>query len=168
MKTINHSVKIPLVYNPRWRPYMPILRGDLPFMSTTKSCPKEWHQVLCTMNTIEPSGWAPIHVVLYPISASLRFFGKHSVPPSRLRGPSPFLVPFIGRSGAGGNSGQKHTGIAIRIYLLRQTWFKILDRPIASSHVLGERSLERSQSLPPGGAFHPLGDGFELSGLGWR
>ena len=44
------------MYHPRDRPHLPMLPSDLPFMSTLKSSPEEWHEVMCTIPMSQGSG----------------------------------------------------------------------------------------------------------------
>ena len=46
------------MYRPQSRPHLPLLPSDLPFMSTVKSSPEEWHEVICTIPMTQGSGLA--------------------------------------------------------------------------------------------------------------
>jgi hypothetical protein len=49
---------MPLMYRPQSRPHLPMLPIDLPFMSTVKSSPEEWHEAMCTVPMTQGSGLA--------------------------------------------------------------------------------------------------------------
>lgn len=58
------SVKVPLMYRPRSRPHLPMLPSDLLFMSTVKSSPEEWHEVMCAVPMSQGSGLAPVECLV--------------------------------------------------------------------------------------------------------
>ena len=62
--TVPFSVKVPLIYRPRNRPHLPMLPSDLPFMSTVKSSPEEWHEAICTIPMSRGSGLAPVECLV--------------------------------------------------------------------------------------------------------
>ncbi|GJE99015.1 hypothetical protein PsYK624_152530 [Phanerochaete sordida] len=49
------TIVIPVKYQPRSRPYLPISPGLYPFLSTVKTAPEEWHQISSTVSSRDQS-----------------------------------------------------------------------------------------------------------------
>ncbi|KIJ62554.1 hypothetical protein HYDPIDRAFT_93958 [Hydnomerulius pinastri MD-312] len=156
------AVKVPFIYRPRSRPHMPMLPSDLPFMSTVKSSPEEWHQVMCTMNMAQSTGLAPAQCLLFIPSAQIYALSDTIPFHLQIRGPPASLIPFLEQSQG---TQQPGGGVAIRVYLLRQTGIKIHDQIVSISRVLGEAKVEPSQSRHSMFQRGPLGDA--LDSLDW-
>ncbi|KAG1748564.1 hypothetical protein EDB19DRAFT_1893674 [Suillus lakei] len=144
------SLVVPVCYHPRSRPHTPILPSDIPFMTTVKSSPEEWYQVLSTMNATQSSRLTPVQCLLfipsvqiYPLSETIPFH-------LQLRAPSSSLAPFLEKSAPDHSLPVLPSGeISIRVYLLRQTVLKIFDeQKVTSSRILGEGKLTYSAPLP--------------------
>ncbi|KAG1836228.1 hypothetical protein C8R48DRAFT_306526 [Suillus tomentosus] len=160
---------VPVCYNPRSRPRTPMLPSDVPFMTTVKSSPEEWHQVLSTMNATQSSGLAPVQCLLfipssqvYPLSETIPFH-------LQLRAPSSSLAPFIDKSAPKhGLPVLSSEEITIRVYLLRQVVVKIFEEQKLSNQIIGEGKLTYSYPLPDNHHSYrnvPLGEGIDC--LDW-
>ncbi|KAG0703757.1 hypothetical protein DFH29DRAFT_415772 [Suillus ampliporus] len=143
------SLVVPVCYCPRSRPHTPILPSDAQFMTTVKSSPEEWHQVLCTMNATKRSGLTPVQCLLfipslqiYPLSETIPFH-------LQLRAPSGSLAPFLEKSPPDRSLPMPSSGeISIRVYLLRQVVLKVFDeQKMTSSQILGEGKLRYAAPL---------------------
>ncbi|KAH0832000.1 hypothetical protein J3R83DRAFT_12903 [Lanmaoa asiatica] len=166
----NEAVKIPLIYRPRSRPHLPMLPSDLLFMSTVKSSPEEWHEVMCTLPMSQGSGLAHVEGLLF--IPSLRTYSLSDTIPFHLqiRGSPASLIPFLehGQDGRQGAAGKQSGGVVIRVYLLRQFSVRIHGQFATASRNLGEGKMEPSQSSPSRHHTflrHPLGEG--LDSLDW-
>ncbi|KIK98785.1 hypothetical protein PAXRUDRAFT_133498 [Paxillus rubicundulus Ve08.2h10] len=136
----SETVKVPFIYYPRSRPHMPILPGDLPFMTTVKSSPEEWHQIMCTVDVSQASTLDPVQCLLFIPSVQVYALSDTIPFHLQIRGSPASLVPFLERSKAG--------GVTVRVYLLRQTGVIMHKEDVTWSHVLGEGRMEPSQPLP--------------------
>ncbi|EGN98524.1 hypothetical protein SERLA73DRAFT_153556 [Serpula lacrymans var. lacrymans S7.3] len=152
--TQSETLSIPLHYYPRSRPHAPILPSGLSFMSTVKSSPEEWHQVMSTMNSVPSSGIVPIQCSLF--IPSVQVFALTDVIPFhlQLRGPKSSLSAFIYHvsSPTGSNSSLGIIGTAIRVYISRQVIVKVGEEKIHRKRVLGEgtlRALSSSSDIKP-------------------
>ncbi|KAH7927815.1 hypothetical protein BV22DRAFT_1118028 [Leucogyrophana mollusca] len=162
------NVTVAVRYHPRSRPQTPMLPSDLPFMSTVKSSPEEWHQVVCAMNSVQSSSLAPIQCLLF-IPAIQVYALTDTIPfHLQLRAPRPSMISFLGQpqysktpSGSAGTG----AGTAIRVYLLRQTTIKLYESTTTTSRVLGEGKLRASQTKSPC-CGEPAKDG--LDALDWE
>lgn len=160
----NVCLVVPVYYHPRSRPHTPVLPSDVPFMTTVKSSPEEWHQVLSTMNATKTSGLAPVQCLLfipsvqvYPLSETIPFH-------LQLRAPSSSLDQFVEKSTPVLPSGE----ISIRVYLLRQVVCKAFEEHRSSNRILGEGKLTYSAPLPENHHSYrnvPLGEGIDC--LDW-
>ncbi|KAG8214541.1 hypothetical protein J3R82DRAFT_9602 [Butyriboletus roseoflavus] len=166
----NEAVKVPLMYRPQSRPHLPILSSDLPFMSTVKSSPEEWHEVMCTVPMSQGSGLAHVKCLLF--IPSVQTYALSDTIPFHLqiRGSPASLVPFLeqGYDGNQGATGQQSGGIVIRVYLLRQSSVKIHGQYATACRNIGEGQMGPSQSLLSGHRTvlrHPLGE--DLDSLDW-
>ncbi|KAF9220885.1 hypothetical protein BS17DRAFT_786128 [Gyrodon lividus] len=161
-------VNVPLIYRPRSRPRMPMLPSNLPFMSTVKSSPEEWHQIMCTVNMTHASGLDPVQCLLFIPSVQIYALSDAIPFHLQIRGSPASLVPFLEHSQTGGVTSDSGGGVAVRVYLLRQTGIRMYEQSLSSSRVLGEGEMEPSQSLPSKHHTfqrHPLGEG--LDSLDW-
>ncbi|KAH7927814.1 hypothetical protein BV22DRAFT_1060343 [Leucogyrophana mollusca] len=157
---------VPLQYIPRFRPHAPILPSHLPFMSTVKSSPEEWHQVMCLMKTVQSSKLAPIECLLFVPAVQVYALSDTIPVHLQLRAPRPSLAPFLEPSRCSSESSSTAGGISISIYLLRQIVIQAHGTKIASSRILGEGKIRPSSgSSGDSHAFHKLGDG--LDSLDW-
>ncbi|KAG1742309.1 uncharacterized protein EDB91DRAFT_306284 [Suillus paluster] len=164
------SLVVPVCYNPRSRPHTPILPSDAPFMTTVKTSPEEWHQVLCTMNATNRSKLTPVQCLLfipsvqiYPLSETIPFHLQLRAPPSS-------LAPFLEKSPPDCSLPMPSSGgISIRVYILRQVVLKVFeDQKTTSSRILGEAKLTYSAPLPENHHSYrnrPLGEGIDC--LDW-
>ncbi|EGO24101.1 hypothetical protein SERLADRAFT_362165 [Serpula lacrymans var. lacrymans S7.9] len=146
--TQNETLSIPLQYYPRSRPHSPMLPNGLSFMSTVKSSPEEWHQVMCTMNSVPSSG-----ILFIP---SVQVFALTDTIPFhlQLRAPMSSLSAFISHvsSPTGSNSSSGISGATVRVYLSRQMTVKVGDQKNIRKRVLGEgtlRALSSSSEVKP-------------------
>ncbi|KIJ17623.1 hypothetical protein PAXINDRAFT_129837 [Paxillus involutus ATCC 200175] len=133
-------VKVPFIYYPRSRPHMPMLPGDLPFMTTVKSSPEEWHQIMCTVDVSQASTLDPVQCLLFIPSVQIYALSDAIPFHLQIRGSPTSLVPFLERSKAG--------GVTVRVYLLRQTGVIMHNQDVTWSRVLGEGRMKPSQSSP--------------------
>ncbi|KAG2066324.1 hypothetical protein BDR04DRAFT_1170145 [Suillus decipiens] len=163
------ALVVPICYHPRSRPHAPMLPSDVPFMTTVKSSPEEWHEVLSTVNATKSSGLTPVQCLLfipsvqvYPLSESIPFH-------LQLRAPSSSLAPFIEKSALDHGLLVPPSGeITVRVYLLRQIVTKVFEEQKASSRVIGEGKLTSSAPLPENHHSYrnvPLGEGIDC--LDW-
>ncbi|KAG2344490.1 hypothetical protein BDR05DRAFT_882239 [Suillus weaverae] len=163
------SLVVPVCYHPRSRPHIPILPSDVPFMTTVKSSPEEWHQVLSTMNATKSSRLTPVQCLLfipavqiYPLSETIPFHLQLRAPPSS-------LAPFIEKSAPNHSLPVLLSGeISIRVYLLRQVVSKVFEEQKSSNRILGEGKLTYSTPLPENHHSYrnvPLGEG--IDSLDW-
>ncbi|KAF8442985.1 hypothetical protein L210DRAFT_3396728 [Boletus edulis BED1] len=166
----NEAVKVPLMYRPQSRPPLPMLPSDLPFMSTVKSSPEEWHEVMCTIPMTQGSGLAHAECLLF--IPSVHTFALSDTIPFHLqiRGSPASLIPFLEQDQGGrqGTNGQLTGGVIIRVYILRQSSARIHGQSAIASRNLGEGKMEPSESLHSRNhifARHPLGD--DLDSLDW-
>ncbi|KAG9315840.1 hypothetical protein JVU11DRAFT_3489 [Chiua virens] len=160
----NEAIKVPILYRPRSRPQLPMLPTDLPFMSTVKTSPEEWHEAMCTVPMTKGSGLAQIECLLFIPSVQIYALSDTIPFHLQIRGSSASLVPFLEQS----QVGQQNGGVTIRVYLLRQMIAKVHGQSAAACITLGEGKMEPSQSLPSSHhAFlrHPLNEG--LDSLDW-
>ncbi|KAG2155768.1 uncharacterized protein EDB93DRAFT_1201406 [Suillus bovinus] len=143
------SLVVPICYHPRSRPHTPMLSRDVPFMTTVKSSPEEWHQVLSTMNATKNSKLTPVQCLLfipsaqvYPLSETIPFH-------LQLRAPSSSLAPFIEKSAPDHSLPVSSSGeVTIRVYLLRQVIVKVFEEQKLSNRIIGEGKLTYSAPLP--------------------
>ncbi|KAH7909825.1 hypothetical protein BJ138DRAFT_184077 [Hygrophoropsis aurantiaca] len=157
------TLVVGLRYHPRSRPQTPMLPNDLHFMSTVKSSPEEWHQIVCAMNSVSSSDIIPIQCSVSSASSksfdtylflqlfipAIQVYALSDTIPFHLqiRAPLTSLLSFFGQSkyskfspdttGTGGAS--------IRVYLLRQTKVNLYEATMSTSRVLGEGKLKLSQ-----------------------
>ncbi|KAG1825009.1 hypothetical protein EV424DRAFT_1471870 [Suillus variegatus] len=161
---------VPVCYHPRSRPHTPMLPSDVPFMTTVKSSPEEWHQVLSTMNATQSSRLTPVQCLLfipssqvYPLSETIPFH-------LQLRAPSSSLAPFIDKSAPKhGFPVLSSEEITIRVYVLRQVVVKIFDEQKSSNRIIGEGKLTYSSPLPDNHHSYrnvPLGEGIDYVTVG--
>ncbi|KAF9242654.1 hypothetical protein BU15DRAFT_43937 [Melanogaster broomeanus] len=143
----NEVVKVPFIYRPRSRPHTPMLPSDLPFMSTVKSSPEEWHQVMCTVNTTQASGLDAAQCLLFVPSVQTYALSDTIPFHIQIRGSPASLVPFLEQNQAGGVT-DRSSGVAVRVYLLRHIGARIHDQSVTSTRVLGEGKMNPSRSLP--------------------
>ncbi|EIW74690.1 hypothetical protein CONPUDRAFT_147670 [Coniophora puteana RWD-64-598 SS2] len=139
------SVSIPLTYLPRIRPPAPMIPSELPFMSTVKSSPEEWHQIMCSMQSVYSSDLAAIQCCLF-IPAVQIFALSDAIPfHIQFHGPEASLRYLRGSDGLleGGE-------IQICVSLKRRTMTKVLDSKAQHTRVIGEGRIatvkSRSQS----------------------
>ncbi|OJA17761.1 hypothetical protein AZE42_04867 [Rhizopogon vesiculosus] len=148
------ALVVPIRYHPRSRAHTPMLPSDAPFLTTVKTSPEEWRQVLCTMNTTQRSGLAPVQCLLFIPSVQIYALSETIPFHLQLRGPPSSLAPFLDKT-----SGE----ISIRVYLLRQVIVKAFDDPkTASRRILGEAKLTYCSPLPENHYSyrnHPLREG---------
>ncbi|KAG2125549.1 hypothetical protein BD769DRAFT_826323 [Suillus cothurnatus] len=163
------SLVVPVRYHPRSRPHAPMLPSDVPFMTTVKCSPEEWHEVLSTMNATKNSGLTPVQCLLfipsvqvYPLSETIPFH-------LQLRAPSSSLALFIEKYVPGHSHPVLPSGeISIRVYLLRQVMFKAFEEQKSSNRIIGEGKLTYSAPLPENHHSYrnvPLGEGIDC--LDW-
>ncbi|KAI0341376.1 hypothetical protein BDW22DRAFT_1430046 [Trametopsis cervina] len=93
------AIPIPINYRPRTRPYLPIPAGLSPFLTTLKTSPEEWHQVItsvpCKDGTRPP---LDCHLLIpcaqiYALADTIPFHVQ-------LRGSTESLRLFMGTSGS--------------------------------------------------------------------
>lgn len=163
------SLVVPVCYHPRSRPHTPILPSDVPFMTTVKSSPEEWHQVLSTMNATKSSKLTPVQCLLfvpsvqtYPLSETIPFH-------LQLRAPSSSLALFVEKAAPDHSLPVLPSGeISVRVYLLRQVVAKAHEEQKFSNRILGEGKLTYSAPLPENHHSYrnvPLGEGMDC--LDW-
>ncbi|KAN0087513.1 hypothetical protein V8E55_006134 [Tylopilus felleus] len=159
-------VKVPLVYRPQSRPHLPMLPSELPFLSTVKSSPEEWHEVICTVPMTQGSGLAHAECLFFV--PSVKTFALSDTIPFHLqiRGSPASLAPFLEQEQ--GATEQWKGGVVIRVYLFRQFSVRIHGQSERGSRVIGEGKIDPLQSshskhhtVTP----HPLGEG--LDSLDW-
>ncbi|KAG1901322.1 uncharacterized protein F5891DRAFT_1028872 [Suillus fuscotomentosus] len=141
---------VPVCYHPRSRPRTPMLPSDVPFMTTVKSSPEEWHQLFIPSSQV------------YPLSETIPFH-------LQMRAPSSSLAPFINKSAPKhGLPVLSSEEITIRVYLLRQVVVKIFEEQKLSNQIIGEGKLTYSSPLPDNHHSYcnvPLGEGIDC--LDW-
>jgi len=166
----NEAVKVPLMYHPRSRPHLPMLPSHLPFMSTVKSSPEEWHEVMCTIPMTRGSGLAPAECLLF-IPSVQTFASSDTIPfHLQIRGSPASLIPFLeqGQDSCQGAIEKRKGGVVIRVYLLRQSNVRLHGQSATACRNLGEGKMEPSRTFHPGPYTfipHPLGEG--LDSLDW-
>ncbi|KAG2057681.1 hypothetical protein BDR06DRAFT_877336 [Suillus hirtellus] len=165
----NDSLVVPVCYHPRSRPHTPMLPSDAPFMTTVKSSPEEWHQVLSTMNATQSSRLAPVQCLLFIPSVQVYPFSETIPFHLQLRAPSSSLAPFLDKSAPKHGLPVLPLGkITIRVYLLRQVVVKVFEKQKVSKRIIGEGKLTYSSPLPDNHHSYrnaPLGEGIDC--LDW-
>ena len=160
-----------------------MLPSELPFLSTVKSSPEEWHEVICTVPMTQGSGLAHAECLVSPPSywhamdvlkylqffvPSVKTFALSDTIPFHLqiRGSPASLAPFLEQEQ--GATEQWKGGVVIRVYLFRQFSVRIHGQSERGSRVIGEGKIDPLQSshskhhtVTP----HPLGEG--LDSLDW-
>ncbi|ETW81855.1 hypothetical protein HETIRDRAFT_36931, partial [Heterobasidion irregulare TC 32-1] len=146
------TLNVPLMYHPRTRPHQAIIPSAFPFLSTIKSVPEEWHQVISTMSTTSSAKIAPIEchlfvpeVQIYAITDTVPFFLQLSAPLSSLDAflhPTPPTTSRLGRT----KSFDPAARPALRVSLVRQVATSVRGESAIRTLVLGEGIL---RELPP-------------------
>jgi len=159
-------VKVPFVYRPQCRPHLPVLPSDLPFMSTVKSSPEEWHEVICALPMTQGSGLTDAECLLFIPSVQTYAFSDTIPFHLQIRGSPASLIPFLeqGRDICQGTN----AGVIIRVYLQRQNTIRIHGQSAMTYRTLGEGKMEPSYLSPSEHdkfTCHPLGEG--LDSLDW-
>ncbi|KAH7909826.1 hypothetical protein BJ138DRAFT_1114654 [Hygrophoropsis aurantiaca] len=162
------NLTVGLQYIPRCRPHAPLLPSHLPFMSTVKSSPEEWHQVMTIMKTSRASGLTPVECLLF-IPAVQIYALSDTIPfHLQLRGFHRSLEPFFEQSDIPSESGSTVVGVSISISLLRQTVVQAHGTKMSTSRILGEGKIRPSASSPEVSLpfqTSPLADG--IGSLDW-
>ncbi|THH20605.1 hypothetical protein EW146_g778 [Bondarzewia mesenterica] len=160
-----------LVYHPRSRPLRSILPCPFPFLSTVKSLPDEWHQVITTIPSMPGSTAVPINCLLfipeaqiYCISASIPFYLQLCAPVESLRAfmyPTPPPTSKLRRAKSFDPSAKP----SVLVSIVRQVIAIVGGAREQRSTVLGEGKL---CPLPPGAStpLHSPPDGSET--LNWE
>ncbi|KAG2101079.1 uncharacterized protein F5147DRAFT_318831 [Suillus discolor] len=165
----NDSLVVPVCYHPRSRPHTSMLPSDVPFMTTVKSSPEEWHQVLSTMNATQSSRLAPVQCLLFIPSVQVYPFSETIPFHLQLRAPSSSLAPFLDKFAPDHSLPVLPSGkINIRVYLLRQVVVKVFEKQKVSKRIIGEGKLTYSSPLPDNHHSYrnvPLGEGIDC--LDW-
>ncbi|EKM48998.1 uncharacterized protein PHACADRAFT_214550 [Phanerochaete carnosa HHB-10118-sp] len=91
------KIVIPVKYQPRSRPYLPISPGLYPFLSTVKTAPEEWRQISSTVPSCDDSV-DPIECHLFV--PSVQIYGLTDTIPFHLQinGPAKSLSFLLGLS----------------------------------------------------------------------
>ncbi|EIW74691.1 hypothetical protein CONPUDRAFT_140444 [Coniophora puteana RWD-64-598 SS2] len=137
-KSTNICVSIPLSYLPRTRPPAPMIPSELPFLSTVKSSPEEWHQIMHCMQFARNPELTPIQCCLFV--PAVRTYAFSDVIPFHIqfRTSESSLNLLTGGSHGSLNDG----GIRTRVYLLRRISTRVYEASRSSAQfVLGEGKI---------------------------
>ncbi|KAI0040044.1 hypothetical protein FA95DRAFT_1503395 [Auriscalpium vulgare] len=168
------KLTVPFLHRPRTRPIQPILACPFPFLTTIKTLPEEWHEVVSSMSAKDDIELKEINCHLF--IPAIQSYALTDVIPFylHLRAPPESLHSFLYTTVPSSPKLKQLRSLdfsarpSVRVYLLRQVNATVREEQSTWSTIIGEGTL---RFIPPADAtssspLRPPSDGCET--LDWE